>query len=244
MAKNVSLSHTFGGLSGTIPLSYLDDDFTNLTAAFGNFNAFSNYLVDTGATNAYAATLGAGLTGTIAAGLQVQLKISNTNTAASTFAFNGGLAANILNSDGTAMSAGQLLSGGIYNLLSDGTHYILIGLGMLAGTFTGTLTGVTATVTRTIVYTKIGNVVNLSYPDFAATSNTTAKTITGMPIVIRPTTTQGFACQCVDNATGAMSYGFIASSGVMTFQPNATTSTWTNSGGCGMNAMTITYNCA
>jgi hypothetical protein len=54
------------------------------------------------------------------------------------------------------------------------------------GSFTVTGTGFTTTITGTAYYTKIGNFVSLSIPDLAGTSNTTAFTITGLPVEIRP----------------------------------------------------------
>lgn len=126
MSYIVSTTHTFGGLSSPVPLSYLDDDFGNLVTAFGNSNAFSNYIVDTGAVNTYAVTLAAGITFTLSAGLQFQIKIANTNSGASTLAINGGAAKSIKWQDGSALAAGALVSGGIYSMMYDGTNYQLL----------------------------------------------------------------------------------------------------------------------
>jgi hypothetical protein len=53
------------------------------------------------------------------------------------------------------------------------------------GTFTFTGTGFTTTPTGTAYYTKIGDQVTLRIPDITGTSNTTAMTITGLPVGLR-----------------------------------------------------------
>lgn len=180
MAVNVSLAHTFAGLSGPIPLSYLDANYTDLTDALADFNTFSNYLVDTGATNAYAASLGAGLTGTLAAGLAVQLKITNTNTGASTFAFNGGAAKAIQNAGG-ALTGGELVSGQIYFLQYDGTQWQLLTILPARGTVVGTFTfdgsgGSSSSITMT--WMKIDQFVWLNIPILTATTGTGSVSLT------------------------------------------------------------------
>lgn len=67
------------------------------------------------------------------------------------------------------------------------------------GSFTGTLTGCTATVTGTVYYTRIGNQVTLDVPALTCTSNTTAKTITGMPSSLQPTSTKRGILSVQDN---------------------------------------------
>jgi hypothetical protein len=53
------------------------------------------------------------------------------------------------------------------------------------GTFTFTGTGFTTSPTGTAYYTKIGDQVTLRIPDITGTSNTTAMTITGLPVGLR-----------------------------------------------------------
>lgn len=83
------------------------------------------YAVDSGAANAYVATLAQPATSYIA-GLMVSLKISNTNTAASTLNVNGlGTKAIILN-NGSALTGGELVSGSVAQLVYDGTSFQLL----------------------------------------------------------------------------------------------------------------------
>jgi hypothetical protein len=135
MADVVSLTHTFGGLSSPVPLNYLDANYTDITDAIASLNTFSNYLVDTGAANAYIVTLGAGLTCSLAAGLTVQFKAANVNTADSTLNVNGTGAKNILNANGAALGPGQIPASAIISVMYDGTQYLLLGATTGYGTF-------------------------------------------------------------------------------------------------------------
>ena len=53
------------------------------------------------------------------------------------------------------------------------------------GSFTFTGTGFTTSPTKTAYYTKIGDQVTVQLPDITGTSNTTAMTITGLPVALR-----------------------------------------------------------
>ncbi len=117
MAKVINYDHTFGGLSSPIPTSDLDDNFGNVEAAMASLNTFSNYLLDTGAADAYAVTLDAGTSATLTNGLMIQVKIANANTTASTLNFNGTGAKSIKNIDGAATVAGQLPGGGFVTFI-------------------------------------------------------------------------------------------------------------------------------
>ena len=109
--------------SGNVPASYLDVDF----ALISNYNTFSNYLVDSGAANAYVVTFPAGTTGSLAAGLLINFKAGADNTGASTLAANGMTAKNITNYDATALAAGQIKAGAIVSVIYDGTQFKLAG---------------------------------------------------------------------------------------------------------------------
>ena len=159
MAAVVTYDHDFGGLSSPIPTSYLDDDFGNAADALASLNTFSNYLLDTGAANAYVVTLGAGLTATLTNGLMIQVKIANANTTASTLNFNGTGAKSIKNIDGSAPVAGQLPASSIVTFIysTSGTAWFLMTpyIGVVPGNLSvaGTLalgtSGMTVTGTAT-----------------------------------------------------------------------------------------------
>lgn len=125
MTKPVTAFTTFGA-NTTGTTTQLDNNFLTLKGAVNDFGTYSNYLVDSGAADAYVVTLGANLTGTLAAGLLLQIKATNANTGASTLVFNGAAAKNILTIRGAALSAGQIPANGIVEVIYDGTQFLLL----------------------------------------------------------------------------------------------------------------------
>lgn len=125
MAALVTIS-SFSGLAPPWSLTQLDTDLTNLRDAIQSQNTFSNFAVDTGAANAYVTTPTAGITATLTAGLLLQFKATNANTGASTLNHAGLGVKNILNQDGSALFAGQILSTAITVVQYDGTQFVLL----------------------------------------------------------------------------------------------------------------------
>lgn len=112
MAKPVTSFTTFGSsTSGTT--TQLDNNFLTLKNAVNDLNTYANFLTDTGSANAIVVTLAANLTGPLTNGLVIQVKIAATNTTATTLNYNSGGTLNVLNVDGTALVAGQLIVSGI-----------------------------------------------------------------------------------------------------------------------------------
>lgn len=109
--------------SGTT--TQLDNNFLLCLNGLNNFNQYSNYLVDSGAANAYIVTAPAGTTLTLAAGLEIQFNAANANTGASTLNANGTGVKNILNPDGTALIAGQIPLNAVVCVIYDGTRFVL-----------------------------------------------------------------------------------------------------------------------
>lgn len=99
---------------------------------------------------------------------------------------------------------------------------------------TFTLTGCTTSPTYVGKWTKIGNVVTLSFPGtsyLSGTSNATSKTLTGMPAEIRPSgTIYGSINYASDNAAGTTGYISITAAGVIVLDKAQPTGVWTNSG--------------
>lgn len=132
MTKPVSsVPNVFGTQTSTIPLSYLDTNFNVITQYINDLNNYSNYIADSGSTNAIILNYPAGISSaTIATGTTLWFKALNTNTGATTITVqvNGSTissAANIVNEDGTSLTAGQILSGGIYACTNNGSNWIL-----------------------------------------------------------------------------------------------------------------------
>lgn len=116
---------TFNGLSPPWSLASLDANFVNVTTLLASANNYSNYLVDTGAANAYVVTFGAGITVSLAAGLSIQFKATNANTGASTLNASATGVKNIVNQDGSALVGGRIPAGSIVSVVYDGTSYQL-----------------------------------------------------------------------------------------------------------------------
>lgn len=122
----ISGQTTFGAAT-TGTTTQLDNNFLLAYNAINSFNQYSNYLVDSGAANAYVVTKPAGTTLTLTTGLPIQFKAANANTGASTFNADATGAKNILNADGSPLKPGQIQAGGIINVIYDGTQYMLVG---------------------------------------------------------------------------------------------------------------------
>ena len=126
MTKPVSVPNSFTSVTSASG-AQLDADFTALANAINDPNTYTNYLVDTGAANAYVVTFPAGsVPAAYAAGLQVEFKVTNTNTGSSTINVNGLGVVNILNSDGTAVGAGQI--SGVVCIVHNGSVFQLLGV--------------------------------------------------------------------------------------------------------------------
>lgn len=156
MAKPISMSYTFGTQPGPVPLSYLDINYATITAAINDTLTYNNYVIDTGGANSYAVAFGGSITTSYTAGLLFVFKAANANTGASTINVNSLGAKNILNQDGSALSAGQIIANSLVMLCYDGTSFLLMndpsGEGTIAGnvTITGNLT-VNGTTTLALV---------------------------------------------------------------------------------------------
>ena len=128
MATGITISNIFQSESGNVPASQLDTNFGQLASAFNSLLTYANYYVDVGAVNAISITVPSPLVLAYVAGLPLQIKVSNTNTGATTVNVNG-LGAVSLVYPGTAgaLSAGQLIAGGIYSVMYDGTDFQFLG---------------------------------------------------------------------------------------------------------------------
>jgi hypothetical protein len=108
--------------------------------------------------------------------------------------------------------------------------------------YTGTLTGCTTSPTGSVVYSTNDDTVTLAIPAIAATSNTTAATITGMPADIRPSAAQSVIGITQDNGTSAPGKIIVETNGTLTLHvPNTVSPVFTNSGTKGIGASTVTY---
>lgn len=108
--------------------------------------------------------------------------------------------------------------------------------------FTVGITGGTTSPTASWTYTIAENAVTIEVSQIVVTSNTTACTITGLPALIRPASTQTVLLRVRDNSATAMGLGEIDSSGVITLTNSvAGGGAMTNGNQKGLQAQTITY---
>jgi hypothetical protein len=115
----------------------------------------------------------------------------------------------------------------------------------LASTYTATLTGCTTAPTYTVTYSLTGNQVTINVPFVTATSNTTAKTLTGMPAALWPVAQKRIVGGASDNAGSYVAALFtVETTGVITLTPVVNGGGWTASGVMGTLQFSFTYTLA
>jgi len=138
-----SVPNTFASATTTIPLSYLDSDFTTVVGYLNDLNNYSNYVADTGTVNAILLNYPSGITTTtVATGTQLQFKAAYANTGSATLTVQVNTssilsATTILNEDSTVLTANDILAAGIYSVTYNGTNWILSGGGSGGGAAAG-----------------------------------------------------------------------------------------------------------
>jgi hypothetical protein len=114
---------TFAGQAGPIPLAELDADFAFLST--GSLAL----LTDTSVTAnliTVAPPPGSVITA-YSTGLTLSILVANTTTSTTpTINFNGLGAKTVINANGTALTAGQIISGQLINVVYDGTNFRLM----------------------------------------------------------------------------------------------------------------------
>lgn len=121
-----TVTNTLANQSGTIQLSLLDTNYTNILTFLNTTLNYSNYLVDSGIADAYVVTFSGGLTFTLTAGQIIYMKVGFANTGACTLAVNGGAAKSIKTQASADPGNGVLAAGGIYGLIYSGTVWQIL----------------------------------------------------------------------------------------------------------------------
>lgn len=128
--KNVLDGDTAGNLLNLINNN--TSDIIVHTTAIGNIQSDyirqSGYGVTTGTANTYAVTLIPAPT--LTDGICIAVKINMTNTGASTLNLNSLGAKSIVNSYGSAVTSGDLVSGNAYTLRYNGASFVIQGAGV------------------------------------------------------------------------------------------------------------------
>ena len=105
----------------------IEDSFATLPSSEAIKQASANYLLATGSANTYVATPTTAWTA-YAAGQALRVKWPAANTGAATINVSGLGAASIKRIDGTALTSGDINSGGISDVVHDGTDFRLISM--------------------------------------------------------------------------------------------------------------------
>lgn len=106
---------------------------------------------------------------------------------------------------------------------------------------TATLSGCTTVPSGTVRYTVSAGIVCLSIPQLIAVSNTTAATLTSLPLEIRPQREQQCLARIVDNGTTAMGIVQIGTDGAVTLLTGLDGGAFTGSGNKGLKSSIICY---
>lgn len=125
MTAKVTVPNIFATATTAIPLSQLDTNFNNVSAAINNAATYSNYAVDVGIANNYAITI-SGVDTTYVAGIRFQFKATNTNTNSCSLNVNSQGTKAIVSSNGSDLPAGAIISGAIIDVMYDGTQFQLL----------------------------------------------------------------------------------------------------------------------
>ncbi len=132
MTKPISsVPNTFATATTTIPLSQLDSNFNDITNTLNDINNYSNYVVDSGSVDAIICNFPSGITTTsIAAGCVINFSASNSNTGLTTILVQVNSttilgATEILLDDGSSLVGAEIVSGGVYTVIYNGTNWIL-----------------------------------------------------------------------------------------------------------------------
>jgi len=204
--------------------------------------------VDTGTSNAYVLTFPANFT-SYTDEIIIYWIPSNTNSGASTINVNGLGIVNIVNPDGSTLSAGEITANVPSQILYKGGSFQLI---TPASNFTGFLTpsytGFSIAPSNSVIYRRTGNVVVLSFTG-TGTSNANSFQLTNLPAILTPKgpLLQGVpVIGLIDNGATLATFGVaqVSSTGVVNFyKDQSLTNTWTASGskGFGASSTIVTY---
>lgn len=181
-------------------------------------------ITTTGSANTYTATLTPSITA-YSTNMQMKIKIHATNTGASTININGLGAKSLTKNGTTALSANDLMSDAIYEIVYDGTRFQVAGVGASSSvTFTEVTSFQNSWVNfgsgyATAAYAKDAN--GFVYLRGLIKSGTNAYTCFNLPVGYRPSAT----IFCVGNSNASFGNVNITSAGEV--QPSGTGSaTW------------------
>jgi hypothetical protein len=102
----------------------------------------------------------------------------------------------------------------------------------------------TTSPTGTVKYSVVGNTVTLDIPSISGTSNSTAFTLTGGPVAIRPAVDKDIFLRITDNGANAVGFARIKTTGVIELYATVAGNVFTASGIKAVTANSISYTLA
>lgn len=111
-------------------------------------------------------------------------------------------------------------------------------------TYTATATGMTTSPTGSVNYSVVGNTVTLDIPNITGTSNTTACTLTGGPVDIRPAADKDVLMRVSDSGITQLGFARIKTTGVIELYSTVAGNAFSGSGTKGVVATSVTYTLA
>lgn len=172
--------------------------------------------LDTGSANAYVLNFTANFS-SYTDGIVLYWIPANTNTGASTLNVNGLGIVDIVNQDGSPLTADQLTAGQAVQVMYLNGNWLLLSSGIAAsvsaGSFTPSWSGFSASPTGDMRWQITGRVATLEWTGTTGTSNANFMTIGNLPINLRPTTKSllgMMACVVIDNGdrvVGSVGHG-------------------------------------
>lgn len=125
MSGTASVANTFAN-AVTATGAQLDANFGTVVQYINDPTNRNNFATDGAATNTVALTFAPPVAGGYTTGLELTWKWGTTNTSAVVINANGLGNANLVNPDGTALSAGQGVQGSIGKAVYDGTNFVYL----------------------------------------------------------------------------------------------------------------------
>lgn len=140
-ASNDGADSTIGTVANTSSPTVVDDWIRGLMASVKRYILDTDGGLTSSGTNTITITTNRSISsGHQAAGFSLRFKAGGTNTGAATLNVDSLGAVAIKRLNGDALSAGDIVSGGIYDVAFDGTNYVLLGTAISGGSY-GTLSG-------------------------------------------------------------------------------------------------------
>jgi YD repeat-containing protein len=119
MAGILSGLQVFANMVGPIPLALLDDNYSALQTTLNTLSTFTNFIPDNGSTNNVNLITNTNQYVSYTDGLTVLTRVANTNTGPATLNINSMGARPILNTDGSQLTASELVAGQFYTFTYD-----------------------------------------------------------------------------------------------------------------------------